>query len=156
VPASFRFAVKAPARVERRLDVFQERALALGGRLGCVRIVVEAPRDDGLVELVLRSSDPGVRWAFDLRDPSWDGVEERLARAGAVRVDDESGQAGWAYLRFRELTLSQAELTAIGARLDALATRGVETFAFFRHGDAPDAPHAALAVLGRPAPEAPS
>ena len=28
----------------------------------------------------------GIRYALDLRDPSWDGVEERLAEAGAVRV----------------------------------------------------------------------
>jgi uncharacterized protein YecE (DUF72 family) len=135
--------------VERRLDVFQERVLALGELLGCVRLVVETPRDDGLVELVLRSSDPQVRWAFDLRDPSWDGVEERLAEAGAVRVGDEGAAAGWAYLRFRELAYGDAELDAIAARLAALARRGLETFAFFRHGDAPDAVRHALRVLDR-------
>lgn len=147
VPASFRFAVKAPPTVERRLDAFQERALALGQRLGCVRLVVETPRDEGLVELVLRSSDPRVRWAFDLRDPSWDGIEDRLSRGGAVRVGDASGRAGWAYLRFRELVHTDAELAAIVGSLRALGDRGIETFAFFRHGDEPDAPREALRVL---------
>ena len=135
--------------MERRLDVFQERVLALGERLGCVRLVVDAPRDDGLVELVLRSSDPRVRWAFDLRDSSWDGVEERLSQAGAVRVGDERGGPGWAYLRFRELTYSDRELDEIAARVADLTARGVETFAFFRHGDAPDAVRHALRVLDR-------
>lgn len=135
--------------MERRLDVFQERVLALGERLGCVRIVVDSPRDDGLVELVLRSSAPGIRWAFDLRDPSWDGVEERLSQAGAVRVGDQGGDAGWAYLRCRELAYDEAELGAIAARVGSLVGRGVETFAFFRHGDAPDAVRHALRVLDR-------
>jgi uncharacterized protein YecE (DUF72 family) len=151
VPASFRFAVKTPPRVERRLDVFQERALALGERLGCARLVVETPRDEGLVELVLGSSDPRVRWAFDLRHPTWDGIEERLSRDGAVRVGDTSGRAGWAYLRFRELAYTDDELDAIARDIGALSDRGVETYAFFRHGDEPDAPRAALTVLEREA-----
>ena len=119
VPAGFRFAVKAPPGVERRLDTFQERVLALGDALGCVRVVSEAPRDEGLIELLLGSTDPGIRWAFDLRDPSWDGIEQRLAEGGAVRVDDESGTAGWAYLRFRELEYAEPELAAISSRLNA-------------------------------------
>lgn len=147
VPDGFRFAVKAPPNVERRLDTFQQRVLALGDRLGCVRIVIESPRDDGLVELILGSTDPQIRWAFDLRDPSWDGIEQRLTDSGAVRVDDDSGGAGWAYLRFRELTYLERELEEIASRLRDLATRNVETFAYFRHGDQPDAPHSALGVL---------
>lgn len=147
VPDGFRFAVKAPPGVERRLDTFQARVLALGDRLGCVRVVSEAPRDDGLIELLLGSADPAVRWALDLRDPSWDGIEGRLAAAGAVRVDDESGAAGWAYLRFRELTYTEAELVEISARLAALEARGIETFAYFRHGDEPHAAQYALRTV---------
>jgi uncharacterized protein YecE (DUF72 family) len=143
VPDGFRFAVKAPPGVERRLDTFQERVLALGDRLGCVRVVVERPRDDGLLELLLGSADPAIRYALDLREPSWDGVEERLAAAGAVRVGDTSGGAGWAYLRYRELSYDDAALAAIQAELRRLTADGIETFAFFRHGDAPDAPAAA-------------
>ena len=140
VPDGFRFAVKAPDRVERRLDAFEARVRALGDRLGCVRVVVERPRDEGFLELLLGSADPAIRYALDLRDPSWDGVEERLAEAGAVRVDDRSGRAGWAYLRYRELLYTAGELEQIAAELRALASPGVETYAFFRHGDEPDAP----------------
>ena len=147
VPDDFRFAVKAPERVERRLATLEERVRALGDRLGCVRVVVERPRDEGFVELLLRSADPGIRYALDLRDPSWDGVEERLAADGAVRVGDVSGQAGWAYVRYRELRYDETELAAAAAELTGLVARGVETFAFFRHGDEPDAPAAALRVL---------
>lgn len=145
VPDGFRFAVKAPPRISG-LATFQERVVALGDRLGCVRIVVDAPRDDGLVELLLGSCDPAIRWALDLRDGSWDGIEDRLAQAGAVRVGDDSGRAGWVYLRLRELAYTQVELCAIAARLRELGARGVEAFAFFRHGDQPDAPRSALAV----------
>jgi hypothetical protein len=84
--------------------------------------------------------------ALDLRDPSWDGIEQRLAEGGAARVDDESGTAGWAYLRFRELEYTKPELADISSRLGRLETRGVETFAYFRHGDEPAAPLSALAV----------
>jgi uncharacterized protein YecE (DUF72 family) len=146
VPDGFLFAVKAPPGVERRLDTFQERVLALGDRLGCVRVVIERPRDDGLLELLLGSADPAIRYALDLREPSWDGVEERLAAAGAVRVGDTSGRAGWAYLRYRELVYAEPALASIQTELRRLREAGIETFAFFRHGDAPDAPAAASRV----------
>ena len=148
VPEGFTFAVKAPDRVEGRLATFEARVRALGDRLGCVRIVVERPRDDGFIELLLGSADPGIRYALDLRDPSWDGVEERLADAGMARVDDRSGRAGWAYVRFRELVYGDGELRTIAAELDALAVANLDVLAYFRHGDAPDAPRAALRVRG--------
>jgi uncharacterized protein YecE (DUF72 family) len=140
VPGGFRFAVKAPPRVERRLGAFEERIRALGDRLGCVRLVVEAPRDDGLLELLLGSADPAIRWALDLRDRSWDGVEERLAAAGMTRVGDESGAAGWAYLRFRDPPYDEGELAAIAVRLRSLVDAGTDVLAFFRHEDVPTAP----------------
>lgn len=146
VPDGFRFAVKAPDGLERRLATFEERVRLLGDRLGCVRVVVERPRDDGFLELLLGSADPGIRYALDLRDSSWDGVEERLAASGAARVDDDSGRAGWAYLRYRELRYAPDELDEIAARITAVTGAGTETFAYFRHGDAPDAPAAALRV----------
>ena len=144
MPDGFRFAVKAPPGVERRLDTFQERVLALGDRLGCVRVVVERPRDDGLLELLLGSADPAIRYALDLREPSWDGVEERLAAAGRCgSATPRPGRLG--LLRFRELRYAEPELASIRAQLRRLTTAGIETFAFFRHGDAPDAPAAASA-----------
>ena len=152
VPDHFRFAVKAPDGIERRLATFEERVRCLEDRLGCVRVVVERPRDDGFLELFLGSADPSIRYALDLRDPSWDGVEQRLEDAGAVRVGDRSGRAGWAYLRYRDLEYGVEALDSIAAEIDGLVASGVETFAFFRHGDRPDAPAAALgisAALGR-------
>ena len=149
VPSGFRFAVKAPDGVERRLGTFEERVRGLDSRLGCVRIVVERPRDDGFLELLLGSADPGIRYALDLRDPSWDDVEDRLAESGAVRVGDTTGRAGWAYLRYRELRYTAAELDRIASDIRALVTARTETFAFFRHGEAPDAAAAAAAVAAR-------
>jgi uncharacterized protein YecE (DUF72 family) len=125
VPGGFRFAVKAPDGLERRLATFEERVRCLGDRVGCVRVVVERPRDDGFLELLLGSVDPGIRYALDLRDPSW---------------------AGWAYLRYRELLYPADELDAFAAELAELGGRGIETFAYFRHGDEPTAPAAAVQV----------
>lgn len=144
VPDGFRFSVKAPPGLERRLDVFQARVVALGDRLGCVRVVVERPRDDGFLELLLGSADPAIRYALDLRDPSWDGIEERLAATGWVRVGASGTSARWAYLRFRELAYDERALAGIAARVRDVAEAGTDVYAFFRHGDAPDAPAAAL------------
>lgn len=152
VPEGFRFAVKAPDRIERRLEAFEERVRALGAALGCVRVVHEAPRDDGWLELLLGSADPGIRYALDLRDPSWDGVEPHLATRDWVRVGDESGAAGWCYLRRRELTWAADTISAIVDADAALVRRGLEVYDFFRHGDEPDAPLAALAVLAAGGP----
>lgn len=147
VPDGFLFAVKAPPRVLQRLEPFQERVRALGTRLGPVRIVVEAPRDDGFLELLLGSADPALRWALDLRDPSWDGVEPRLAAAGAVRVGDRDAQAPFHYLRFREPPYSDGALSDLAGRLRPLLAVGVDVFAYFRHEDAPTAPGYALRLL---------
>jgi uncharacterized protein YecE (DUF72 family) len=146
VPDGFRFAVKAPNGVERRLATFEERVRCLGDRLGCVRVVVERPRDDGFLELLLGSVDPAIRYALDLRDPSWDGVGERLAASQVVRVGDVTGRAGWAYLRYRELVYDDAGLERIATELGSLSSAGVETFAFFRHGETADAPAAAARI----------
>ncbi len=151
VPDGFRFAVKAPPRVEQRFVTFSERVRALGDRLGCVRVVVESPRDDGWLALLLGSAGPELRLALDLRDASWDGVEATLADHGAVRVGDERGGAGWVYLRFRELAYEPQALEAIAERVSALEARGLEVFAFFRHGDEPLAPRYAEDLLARTA-----
>lgn len=144
VPDGFRFAVKAPEQVERRLDVFQERVLALGDRLGCVRVVVDRPRDDGFLELLLGSAEPTIRYALDLRHPSWSGVEESLRAVGWARVDDLADNGGWAYLRFRELAYDGPGLDAVAARVRGAVAAGTEMYAFFRHDGPPAAPRAAL------------
>ncbi len=144
VPEGFRFAVKAPPGFLRRLDTFEERAHALGDRLGCVRAVVDTPRDDGFLELLLGSADPRLRWALDLRHASWDGVEDRLAEAGAVRVGAWDAHVPWRYLRFRDPPYDEDGLAALAARIRPLLEERIEVFAFFRHEDEPRAPEYAL------------
>jgi uncharacterized protein YecE (DUF72 family) len=141
VPDGFEFAPKLPGGRLRGLDVFEQRVRALGDRLGPIRISLKSPRDDGAVELLLGSLDPSLRLAFDLAHPSWDGIEPRLAEAGAVRVDDAEHPAPFRYLRRRE-----PPDDAFVVRVRALAE---PTFVYFRHGDAPDAPRHAEELLSR-------
>ena len=135
-PDGFELAPKLPGAKLRGLEVFESRVRALGDRLGPVRVSLKTPRDDGALELLLGSLDPSLRLAFDLEHPSWDGVEERLAEAGAVRVNDLDHPAPFRYLRRRE---APDETFAAHVRG---ATEPV--YVYFRHDDEPDAPaHAA-------------
>jgi uncharacterized protein YecE (DUF72 family) len=141
VPHGFRFAVKAPPRALRDVATFEERVRRLGDRLGPVRFVVESPRDDGLLALLLGSTSLDV--ALDLRDASWDGVDV----APAVRVNDWEAAAPFRYLRFREPPHAEAELAELAARIRPLVDGGVRVFAYFRHEDEPAAPAYAERLL---------
>jgi uncharacterized protein YecE (DUF72 family) len=134
VPDGFRFAVKMPPRALRALGTFEERVTRLGDRLGPVRLVVETPRDDGLLALLLGST--GLRLALDLRHESWAGVDV----APAVRVNDWEADAPFRYLRFREPPYADDELQALAARIRPLVAGGTDVFAYFRHEAAPTAP----------------
>jgi uncharacterized protein YecE (DUF72 family) len=147
VPAGFRFAVKMPPQALRQLDSFQGRVRSLGESLGCVRVVVGSPRDEGLLALLLGSADPSVRFALDLRHPSWDGVEPQLAAMGAVRIGDWDAATDWRYLRFREPPYDDQALAAAANRISPLVSAGIDVFAFFRHEAAPTAPRYALRLL---------
>ena len=118
MPNGFRFAVKMPPRALRALGTFEERVRRLGDRLGPVRVVVESPRDDGLLALLLGSTE--LQLALDLRDPSWDGAEV----APAVRVNDWEADAPFRYLRFREPPYADADLHDAGRPDPAAARRG--------------------------------
>jgi uncharacterized protein YecE (DUF72 family) len=136
VPDGFEFAPKLPGHRLRGLDEFASRVHALGDRLGPVRVSLKNARDEGVLELLLGSLDPTLRVAFDLEHPSWAGIEERLAAAGAARVNDLDHPAPFRYLRRRE-----APDAEFAAKVRA-ATEPV--YVYFRHDDAPDAPaHAA-------------
>jgi len=141
VPDGFRFAVKMPPRALRALGTFEERVTRLGDRLGPVRVVVETPRDDGLLALLLGST--GLSLALDLRDESWDGVDV----SPAVRVDDWDADAPFRYLRFREPPYSDAELEALADRIRPLLAAGIDVHAYFKHEDAPTAPAYAARLL---------
>ncbi|HET8527908.1 MAG TPA: DUF72 domain-containing protein [Gaiellaceae bacterium] len=145
-PAGFEFAPKLGAAGStgagprlRGLDVFESRVRALGDRLGPVRVSLKSKRDEGALELLLGSLDPSLRLAFDLEHPSWDGIEPRLAEAGAVRVGDLDGPATFRYLRRRE-----APDEAFAERIRAAAE---PVYVYFRHDDEPDAPRHAARLL---------
>lgn len=141
VPDGFTFAVKAPPRALSDVATLEERVRQLGDRLGPVRVVVEAPRDDGMLALLLGSTN--LRLALDLRHESWDGVDV----LPAVRVNDWAAAAPFRYLRFREPPHSDGELADLAARIDPLLAGGVDVFAYFRHEEAPDAPAYAARLL---------
>jgi uncharacterized protein YecE (DUF72 family) len=136
VPDGFEFAPKLPGQRLRGLDEFAARVRGLGARLGPVRVSLKSARDEGVLELLLGSLDPSLRLAFDLAHASWDGIEPRLAEAGAVRVDDLDHPAPFRYLRRRE-----APDEAFAARVRAARE---PVYVYFRHDDEPTAPaHAA-------------
>jgi len=112
----------------------------LGDRLGPVRVAVESPRDDGLLALLLGSTD--LRLALDLRHESWDGVDV----SPGMRVNDWNADAPFRYLRFREPPYAEDELDALAARIVPLLDAGIEVFAYFRHEDGPTAPTYAEAL----------
>ena len=143
VPDGFRFAVKAPPRALRDFGTLEERVRRLGDRLGPVRVVVSSPRDDGLLMLLLGSTD--LRVSLDLRHESWAGVDV----SPAVRTSDWDADAPFRYLRFREPPYSEAQLAGIAARVRPLLAAGVDVFAYFQHEDAPTAPAYASRLLER-------
>jgi uncharacterized protein YecE (DUF72 family) len=127
VPDGFTFAVKLPLTRLDRVGTFVERVQALGDRLGPLRLLVESPRDDGVLAFLLGSLPPELPVAWDLRHPSWEGVE------GLVRVNDEAAEP-FRYLRLREPPYSDDDLQALAARLRPPA------FVYFRHEDEATAP----------------
>jgi uncharacterized protein YecE (DUF72 family) len=144
VPDGFEFAVKLPGNRPQTVSAFDERVRALGDRLGPVRVVLTNARDEGMLELLLGSLDPANRLAFDLQHPSWDGIEDRLAAAGAVRVGDLERPAPFRYLRLREPPYSDEDLHALAERLLRVAE---PTYVYFRHEDEPTAPAYALRLI---------
>ena len=127
VPDGFKFAVKLPLTRLDRVTPFLERAQALGDRLGPVRIVVQAARDEGIVSFVTGSVPPGVKLAWDFRHESWEGVD------GLVRVGDAQAEP-FRYLRLREPPYSDDELRAVAETLRDPA------YVFVRHEQEPTAP----------------
>jgi uncharacterized protein YecE (DUF72 family) len=127
VPDGFEFAVKFSLTRLDRVTTFLERVEALGDRLGPVRVVVEGPRDDGMLSFVQGSTPEGMRLAWDLRDESWNGTD------GFVRVGDPSAEP-FQYVRLREPPYTDDELREIAATIRDPA------YVYVRHEDEPTAP----------------
>jgi uncharacterized protein YecE (DUF72 family) len=143
-PPGFTFAPKLAGNRPRIVAEFASRVRLLGDRLGPSRVSLKSARDEGMIELILGSLDPGFRVAFDLEHESWDGIEPRLAEAGVVRVNDLEHEAPFRYIRFRDPPYTDAELEEWAERL-----RGVDVpvYAYFRHEDEPTAPRYAQRLL---------
>ena len=143
-PPGFRFAPKLAGNRPRLLADYAARVRTLGDRLGPTRVQLISARDDGMIELILGSLDPDMNVAFDLAHPSWDGIEPRLADAGAVRVNDLKHEAPFRYVRFRDPPYEEDELRRWADRLGHVDE---PVFAFFRHEDEPTAPRYAQQLL---------
>jgi uncharacterized protein YecE (DUF72 family) len=142
-PDGFRFAVKMSRQITHfgRVDgiaTFCERVRALGNRLGpiLVQLPPTRPRDDGLLRLVLDSLDPGLRYAFEFRHPSWAGAD----LGPHALVGSLEGSAPFRYLRLRQPPYDEASLAAWAARITPVLTAGVDVYGFFKHEDEPTAP----------------
>jgi uncharacterized protein YecE (DUF72 family) len=130
VPDGFEFSVKFPLTRLDRVTTFLERVLALGDRLGPVRIVYLGPRDDGTLSFVQGSVPADLRIAWDFRDESWAGVD------GVVQVNDPAAEP-FRYLRLREPPYSDDDLREVAA------TIGDPAYVYVRHEHAPTAPETA-------------
>ena len=127
VPDGFEFAVKFSLVRLDRVTTFLKRVLALGDRLGPVRVVYEGPRDDGTLSFVAGSAPADVRLAWDFRDESWAEVD------GALRVNDPAAEP-FRYLRLREPPYTDDELRGLAATIRGPA------YVYVRHEDEPTAP----------------
>lgn len=136
-PPGFTFAPKLAGNRPSIVAEFAPRVRMLGDRLGPTRVSLKSARDEGMIELILGSLDPDFRVAFDLEHESWDGIEPRLAAAGAVRVNDLETDAPFRYVRFREPPYGDEDLEQWAQRLREVRE---PVFAYFRHEDAPTAP----------------
>jgi len=91
-----------------------------------VRVVVDAPRSDALLDAV-EEAGQGIDLAWDFRHDSWAGV------APGVAVNDLEAEP-FRYIRLREPPHTDDELRQLAHRLRPPA------YVFFRHEDAPTAP----------------
>jgi uncharacterized protein YecE (DUF72 family) len=145
-PKGFRFAPKLNAHRRSDFGTFAERVGLLGKRLGPIRVLVAAARDDGLLALVLGSFGPSVALAFDFRHESWDGIEAELP-PNAVRVGSLEGGASFRYLRLREPPYDDSALEEWAVKLRPLLDDGVRVYLYFKHEDEPTAPRYAQRLL---------
>jgi len=139
VPPDFRFAVRMPRLITHgsRLGLvgtFCERVRLLGEMLGPVLVVLDRPRDDGFLMLLLGSLDPELEYAFDFRHDSWAEADV------PVRVNSLEGEAPFRYLRLREPPYDEAAFAAWAERLRPLLDDGVRVYCYFKHEDEPTGP----------------
>jgi uncharacterized protein YecE (DUF72 family) len=134
VPAGFTFAPKLAFAQPERLRAFVKRIGRLDDRLGPLRIVVQAARDDDLLRRLVEVAGDETPLAFDFRHDSWSGVE------GVVAVNDLDAEP-FRYIRLREPPYTEDDLLRLAAAVRPPA------FVYFRHEDEPSAPAYAARLL---------
>jgi uncharacterized protein YecE (DUF72 family) len=158
VPASFRFALKAPQRITHHGKLSPESAdsvrflhdasQSLGERLGPVLFQLpptfrkDLPRLQAFL-VILHEHAPGLRAAFEFRHASWfeDDVVQALrgAEAALCIAEDEKlatplqATAPWGYLRLRRQDYVEADIARWAAQIQAQPWQ--ETYVFFKHED---------------------
>jgi len=145
-PPGFLFTPKLNAHSRSDFGTFSERVSLLGERLGPIRVLVAAARDEGLLALVLGSFDSSAELAFDFRHESWDGIEADLP-PNAVRVGALEAEAPFRYLRLREPPYTDDDLRGWAERLRPPLDDGVRVHCYFKHEDEPTAPSYALRLI---------
>ncbi len=153
-PEHFTFTLKAPRRITHELRLrdaadlaadFCETARALKHKLGA--LLFQLPpflkRDTPRLEDFLHQMPPGVRVAFEFRNPTWfaDEVYETLRRFGVALCVVESPEravplevtADFGYFRLRQPDYSDADLAACAARIQNAASGWQDAFIFFKH-----------------------
>jgi len=156
-PADFLFALKFSRYgshlkrlrdPQRTIPRFVERARHLGAQLGPV--LVQLPphwrADPPRLEAFLAEAPRDLRWAVEVRDPTWldEAVYTVLAAHGAalclhdlLDAHPRRLTADWVYLRFHgdhyQGSYSGAQLQAAAAEIDGWLARGIDCYAFFNN-----------------------
>ena len=162
VPASFRFAIKAPQRITHRarlLDCQESVALlwgacqVLGEQLGPLLFQLPPNLRKDLERLrgFLAVLPAGARAAFEFRHRSWlaDDVYDALRGAGAALCIADTDPAAppevvatadWGYLRLRDQGYTAADLEGWGRRIQEMGGRWRDTSVYFKHEEAGTGP----------------
>ncbi len=156
-PAGFLFALKFSRYgshlkrlrdPQRTIPRFVERARQLGARLGPV--LVQLPphwhADPQRLDAFLAEAPRDLRWAVEVRDPSWldEPVYAVLAAHGAalcvhdlLPAHPRQLTADWVYRRFHgdhyQGSYSAAQLQAEAAEIDGWLAQGLDCYAFFNN-----------------------
>ena len=123
---------------------------ALGDRLGplLVRPADDRKRDDGFLRALLDGIDDDLWPAFDLRHPSWDGVEELLEGRDAVRVNQLDAPAPVPLPAPARAALRRRGAQRVGrSPAPAARRRASRCYCYFKHEDEPTAPAYARRLL---------
>jgi uncharacterized protein YecE (DUF72 family) len=168
VPDRFVFVLKAPQRIThfaRLRDVddpvrfFCDTARALGPKLGPLlfQLPPNFKADAGRLADLLALLPPGVRAAFEFRNPTWftEEVYTRLAARNAALciADNDDGAtpavatADWGYLRLRATGYADDDLRGWLATLRRVGERWRDAFVFFKHEDRGTGPALARRLL---------